>query len=195
MIGIVDYGAGNIGSVVNALERLGAPSVVSGSVGDLEQCSGLILPGVGAAASAMSLLERNGLAGWLRGISVPLLGICLGAQLLFERSGEGACDCLGIIPGDVARLAGEGVKIPHVGWNRIRRLRPDPLFEGIGDGSYFYFVHSYVIPIVAATSCVALHGEGFSAAVTSGNYRGVQFHPEKSGEAGLRLLGNFLKLC
>jgi glutamine amidotransferase len=142
MIGIVDYGAGNIGSMVNALDRLGAPSIVSGSAGDLESCSGLILPGVGAAASAMSLLDRNGLAGWLRGVSVPLLGICLGAQLLFERSEEGACDCLGIIPGDVARLAGDGVKIPHVGWNRVRSLRPDPLFEGIADGSYFSFVHA-----------------------------------------------------
>jgi glutamine amidotransferase len=197
MIGIVDYGAGNIGSMVNALDRLGAPSIVSGSAGDLESCSGLILPGVGAAASAMSLLDRNGLAGWLRGVSVPLLGICLGAQLLFERSEEGACDCLGIIPGDVARLAGDGVKIPHVGWNRVRSLRPDPLFEGIADGSYFYFVHAYAIPVVAATSCVAVHGEEFSAAVSSGSggYRGVQFHPEKSGEAGLRLLANFLKLC
>lgn len=195
MTGIIDYGAGNIRSVINALERLDTPWTVSGSADELGGCERLILPGVGAAASAMELLRRNELACWLRGVTVPLLGICLGAQLLFERSGEGACACLGVIPGDVVKLDGGGLKVPHIGWNRVRRLRPDPLFEGIGDGTHFYFVHAYHIPIVAATSCVTSHGAEFSSAVAAGNYRGVQFHPEKSGEAGLRLLGNFLKLC
>ncbi len=195
MIGIIDYGAGNRRSVINALERLGAAAFVSGSVAALARADRLILPGVGAAGSAMKLLEERGLAGWLRTTELPLLGICLGAQLLFERSAESDRPCLGLLPGSVERFDLPDLKAPHMGWNRVHRVAPDPLFDGIDDGEFFYFVHSYYMAPGVATIGRARHGVEIAAAVSRGNARGVQFHPEKSGAAGLRLLNNFIALC
>jgi glutamine amidotransferase len=195
MIGIVDYEAGNIRSVTNALTTIETEFIVSGKPEILCGCSGIILPGVGAAPGAMRSLQRGGLAQFLTTVTVPFLGICLGMQILFDHSDEGDTDCLGVIPGNISALPEEKVKIPHIGWNEVIRLLPSPLWDEIPDNSYFYFANSYVASpgdgAIAVTDC----GVTFTAAVQSGNFFGVQFHPEKSGSAGLTLLKNFVRLC
>jgi glutamine amidotransferase len=205
VIAVVDYGAGNLRSVELALDRLGVPHRRAPGPRDLDRADGVILPGVGAAASAMRALEARGLAAALRAREGPLLGVCLGMQLLTERSeesdpegGPGPVSCLGLVPGETRRIAGRGsdgasLRLPHIGWNATA-LRPDPLFEGLRPEEYFYFLHSYRVAcddrLAVAT---AEHGERFPAAVRSGERVGVQFHPEKSGDAGLRVLANFCR--
>jgi glutamine amidotransferase len=205
VIADVDYGAGNLRSVELALERLGVPHRRAPGPGALAGAGGVILPGVGAAASAMRGLDERGLAGALRAWEGPLLGVCLGMQLLTERSyesdpdsGPGPVPCLGLIPGETRRIdvraVGEAApRLPHIGWNATA-LRPDFLFEGLGPERHFYFLHSFRVACderlaIATTE----HGEPFPAAVRSGSRVGVQFHPEKSGEAGLRVLANFCR--
>lgn len=195
MIGIVDYGAGNIRSLGNALERLGVGHFVSHDAGKLNEATKLILPGVGEARSAMDSLNRGGLLQWLRTIEVPFLGICIGMQILFEHSDERDTECLGIVPGRVGKFEEGGVKIPHMGWNRVRLTAPSRLFDTIRDNEFFYFVHSYRAPVVVGTIGVAGYGTEFTAAVQRDNYYGVQFHAEKSGSAGLQVLKNFVELC
>lgn len=195
MIAVVDYGMGNLRSVEKALEAAGVPGRVTSDPSVIEAAAGVVLPGVGAFAEAMRNLERLGLSAPIRRAIAgekPFLGICLGLQLLFEVGEEGGVPGLGILPGRVPRLP-EGVKIPHMGWNSLRFRQPAPLWEGIPDGSYFYFVHSYYVEparedLVAAT---ADYGIPFAAAVARGNLFGVQFHPEKSSSLGLRMLRNF----
>jgi len=195
VIAIVDTGGANIGSVADAFARLGIDARLSADPGEIENADGVVLPGVGAAADSMSRIHAKGLAGTLRSLKRPVLGICLGMQLLFERSEEGGVDCLGILPGTVKRLAsGPGARVPHMGWNRVRVTVPSPLFDGISDRAWFYFVHSYAAPEGEFTLAQSEHGTSFPAAVARGGVFGVQFHPERSGADGASLLKNFAEV-
>lgn len=199
MTGIIDYGAGNLRSVANAVQALGIePRLVADPVG-LDGLSHLILPGVGSFGDCMSELEKRGLADpirdWIKA-GKPYLGICLGYQILFDESVESPeVRGLGIFPGKVVRFAEDGRKIPHMGWNSAVPVDPEnPLWAGLGAAPYFYFVHSYY-PEPADRSIVAMitgYGCNFASAILAGNVMGCQFHPEKSQQAGLRLLANFL---
>ncbi len=194
MIAVVNYGAGNLGSVANALGRLGAEYTLASDPAVIRAASHVILPGVGEASSAMAALRDNGLAEVLRRLAQPVLGICIGMQLMCRRSEEGAAECLGIFGTDVRRLdpAG-GLKVPHMGWNTVENLC-SPLFAGLDEGTYFYYVHSYAPAPCPHTIATTVYGNAFSAALRRGNFYGVQFHPEKSGQAGARLIANFLYL-
>jgi glutamine amidotransferase len=195
MIGILDYGAGNIRSVSNALRRLGVEHCISRSIDVLEKAHKLILPGVGEARMAMESLDRIGLIEWLRGVRVPFLGICLGMQLLFERSSERETVCLGLIPGTITQFDAGRVKVPHMGWNTVAADPAHPLFAGLRENEYYYFVHSYCAPLVPEAIGRTEYGIEFASAVQFKNFHGVQFHPEKSGSAGLHLLNNFITRC
>jgi glutamine amidotransferase len=197
MIGIIDYGAGNIRSVVNALDRLGVQHFVSADSQKLAGAEKLIFPGVGEAKSAMDSLVRANLTGWLKEVTVPFLGICLGMELLFERTTERNTSCLGIVSGTIERFDDKqaALKVPHIGWNQVLYDIGCPLFAGIASGEHFYFVHSYYAPLVAETVGSTEYGVRFTSAVRKRNYYGVQFHPEKSGKAGLQMLKNFVELC
>lgn len=192
---LVDSGGANIGSVRYALQRLGVDAELTSDRKAIESADRVILPGVGAAAPAMATLRAAGLVETLRGLDKPLLGICLGMQLLFESSAEGEVQCLGRLPGRVRKLeAGQGVRIPHMGWNRLRRLSTaSPLLAGIDDGAFAYFVHSYAAPVSADCVASSEHGGAFAAVVQRGRVMGAQFHPERSAATGARLLENFLR--
>jgi glutamine amidotransferase len=192
---IIDSGGANLASLQFALERLGARATVTRDARAIAAAPRVLLPGVGSAADAMQRLRRAGLAQLLPALRQPVLGICLGMQLLFERSAEGMTECLGILPGAVRRLeAARGRPVPHMGWNQLTRPREDPLLAGIGPQEYFYFVHSYAVPAGEVTVAQVEYGQTFSAVVRRGNFWGAQFHPERSAAAGARLLGNFLSL-
>ena len=198
-IAVVDYDAGNLVSIEQALASVGARVTRATTPADLEGADALIVPGVGAAAPAMDRLRAAALVEpILRWIDAdrPFLGICLGLQLLFEGSDEDGAVTLGVLPGRTQRL-GDAPTLPHIGWNQVERRRPHPAFEGIAPGADFYFVHSYAgVPdgtdelVLAETT----HGGTFVSAAALGNLIGVQFHPERSGEDGLRLIGNFVAL-
>jgi glutamine amidotransferase len=192
---IIDSGGANLASLVFALERLGTQATVTTDARAITSAPRVILPGVGAAADAMRRLRSAGLDRLLPGLEQPVLGICLGMQLLFERSEEGPADGLGVMPGTVQRMrAVPGRPVPHMGWNRLRPLREDALLAGLGEKDYVYFVHSYAAPVTAATLASAEYGAPFAAVARSRNFWGTQFHPERSGAAGARLLENFLRL-
>ncbi|MDR0268902.1 imidazole glycerol phosphate synthase subunit HisH [Paenibacillus sp.] len=200
-IAIVDYGMGNLHSVSKAVERLGAEALVTGDRAELLEADGIILPGVGAFGDAMQHLQESGLAGVMKEAAAagrPLLGICLGMQLLFESSEEyGQHEGLGILPGRVVRFPEGELKVPHMGWNRLEFIQEeDPLLAGLAEG-HVYFVHSYhVLPEVKSDLlAVTDYGQAVTAVVGRGPVYGMQFHPEKSGELGMELLGRFLKLC
>jgi glutamine amidotransferase len=195
MIGIVDYEGGNIASVSNALNTAGARFVVSGDVSVLKDCGGIILPGVGAAPGAMAALQQRGLGKFLSRCTQPLLGICLGMQLLYQSSEEGETTCLGVFPGLVRRFDDTRQKVPHMGWNEVDCSRVNPLMEGIRTKEYFYFANSYFVEPDALTVATSSQDRAFAAVVVSENYYGVQFHPEKSGGVGLAVLRNFDALC
>jgi glutamine amidotransferase len=193
---IVDNGGANIASLQFALQRLDAASAVSADPAEIRAASHVILPGVGAAADAMSRLRRNGLETLLPTLQQPVLGICLGMQLLCEASQEGDARCLGIIPGRAARLAEAPDRpVPHMGWNTLEIRRPCALLEGLADGDYAYFVHSYALDLSAATVASTGYGAPFSACVQWRNFYGAQFHPERSAAVGARLLENFLAIA
>jgi glutamine amidotransferase len=190
---LVDSGGANIGSVRYALERLGVVAELSGDGDAIRRADRVILPGVGAAAAAMQRLRELDLVATLRALDKPLLGICLGMQLLYALSEEGDVECLGLLPGRVRRMRGSpGVRIPHMGWNRLRKRNDSTLLDGVADGAQAYFVHGYAADIDNATIASCEHGEGFAAVVQNGHIAGAQFHPERSGPVGLRLLANFL---
>ena len=202
--GIIDYGSGNLHSVANALKYIGSDCFISGDVTELAKADLLILPGVGAFPDAAELICRGGMKEFVlkETEKKPLLGICLGMQLLFSKGWEfRECEGLGLIDGDVVKLkAGENdkrYKIPHMGWNGIKTVNTNPLTKGIGDGSCFYFVHSYMGMCRKPSQLYAVteYGEPVTAIVGEGNVYGTQFHPEKSGEAGLHLLKNFVSLA
>lgn len=192
---IVDSGGANIASIGYALERLGASASLTSSAAELAHASHVILPGVGAAGNAMGRLREHGLVDAIRGLKVPVLGICLGMQLLYESSAEGDTTCLGLIRGRAERLVAPGLSVPHMGWNTCTDLRASPLFHGITSADHMYFVHSYALPLTAETLATAEHGQRFAAAVQARNFFGVQFHPERSAQAGARLLRNFLSIA
>jgi glutamine amidotransferase len=201
-IAIVDYGMGNRRSVEKALEHVGARVLLSPDPDRLATAAGLVVPGVGAFPRAMANLERLGLADFLRervATGTPVLGICLGMQLAFERSSEhGGAEGLGLIAGEVRPLVAEGLKLPHIGWNEVTFTQPgSPLTRGLPERCAFYHVHS-LVPVPADPADVlgtAEYGERFATAVHRGSFYGVQFHPEKSSAAGLRMLQNFAGLC
>jgi glutamine amidotransferase len=194
-VGVVKIGVGNTASVMFALERLGAKAVLTDAPRLIGECERVILPGVGAAGFAMTALAEKGLARALINFERPILGICLGQQMLFDSSDEGDATGLGFFEGRVRRLkASRETPAPHVGWSRLTRSKESAMFDGVADGSYAYFVHSYVCPVSDETAATAVYGETFSAAVARGKVWGCQFHPERSGAAGARILANFLAL-
>lgn len=193
-LALIDAGGANFGSVCYALERLGVTPCIVRDADGLHDAQRIILPGVGAAAPAMALLHQRGLFDALRATRVPLLGICLGMQLLFEGSDEGGVDCLGLLRGRVRKLrGGPGVRVPHMGWNTLERVSASPLLEGIDAASSAYFVHGYAAPVTEDCLADSAHGERFAAMVQRGNVAGAQFHPERSAAVGARLLANFLR--
>ena len=197
-VAIIDSGGANLASLQFALRRLGAEGVVTPDAAVIRGATRVLLPGVGSAGNAMARLREAGLDAVIPTLTQPLLGICLGMQLLYDASEEsddgGLTACLGIVPGRVARLpATPALPVPHMGWNRIVAVA-DLLFDGLSDGDYFYFVHSYAAPVAAQTIATTTYGAAFSAACRRGNFRGVQFHPERSAGAGAKLLANFLKI-
>ena len=195
-VALLDYGVGNLHSAAKALDRAGADVRAVPTVAEAAGAAGLVVPGVGAYGACLSGLASAGgpaaVAGWLEG-GRPLLGICVGMQLLFEASEEGpVSDGAGVVPGKIRRLTGD-VKIPHIGWDQVTVRPGSRLFAGLGDGTRFYFVHSYAPePDGEAIAAVCDYGGRFAAAVEHGNLFGTQFHPEKSGAAGLALLANFV---
>ena len=192
---IIASGGANIASLQFALERLGANSRVSADPEQIRNASHVILPGVGAAADAMARLRQRNLDTLLPSLKQPVLGICLGMQLLFDASEEGQANCLGIIPGLAGRFAAApGRPVPHMGWNTLSIERPSALLEGLSPGDYAYFVHSYALAMSAATIASSHYGNSFSACVQRDNFYGAQFHPERSAKVGARLLRNFLEL-
>jgi imidazole glycerol-phosphate synthase subunit HisH len=197
-IAVVDYGAANMVSITRALAAVGADVVVAEDAAGMAGADGVVVPGVGAAAPAMAHLTERGLRepllDWGRA-GKPFLGICLGFQLLFDSSDEGDAEALGLLAGRTVELGGAPT-LPHIGWNSVDFVRPHPLLAGIPNGSYFYFVHSYA-PVPADDSLVlalTTHGRPFVSAVAKGSLYGLQFHPEKSSDAGLRVLSNFVDL-
>lgn len=191
---LVDAGGSNIGSVQYALARQGVSAEMTADAARIARASHVILPGVGAAAEGMRRLHAAGLVDVIRRLTQPVLGVCLGMQLLFAFSEEGDTPCLGLIPGQVRKLAGSpALRVPHMGWNALRVERTDPLLEGIADGDQAYFVHGYAAPLSPATLADVEHGTRFAAVVRRDNFYGVQCHPERSGTVGARLLENFLK--
>lgn len=213
MIAVIDYDTGNLRSVANALGRLGAEFTVTGDAETIRSADRVLLPGVGEASSAMEKLRQRGLVEVIRSLTRPVLGICIGVQLMCRRSAEGDTPCMGIFDTDVKRLGetfsgrpacscgcmgpaaapAEELKVPEMGWNTVERLR-SPLFTGLEEGAYVYYVHSYAPGLCPQTIATTLYGGPFSAALGRDNFYGTQFHPEKSGRIGERILKNFLEL-
>jgi len=192
---IVANGGANIASLQYALERLEVDSLVCADPERIRAASHVILPGVGAAADAMRRLRRDGLHELLPTLRQPVLGICLGMQLLFEASEEGGTECLGIIPGRAVRFTdAPGRPVPHIGWNTVEAARESPLVAGLGPHDYAYFVHSYALPVGPATVASTHYGSPFTACVEWRNFFGAQFHPERSAAMGARVLRNFLAI-
>ena len=193
-IAVVDSGGANIASVLHALGRLGVEPAFTADPAVIRGADRVILPGVGAAGHAMEVLRGHGLVDVIRALNQPVLGICLGMQLLFTASKEDDASLLGLVPARLERLPeNDRLRVPHMGWNAIRTIRTDPLTAGL-ENNWFYFVHSYAAPVGDWTLATARHGEAFSAVVRRNNFSGAQFHPERSAAAGARLLRNFLEM-
>ncbi len=195
-VAVVDYGAGNLVSISRALETVGAVATIVRDPAALSSADALVVPGVGAAAPAMARLERYGLAAPIRAwveTGKPFLGICLGLQLLYDGSDEDGAETLGLLAGRTVALA-DAPTLPHIGWNQVRRRGEHPLLAGVPDGADLYFVHSFVVAPTDPATIVAEteHGSSFPSVVACGNVLGVQFHPERSGTDGLRILANFV---
>ena len=194
---IVDTGCANISSVYCAFKRLGVEAKVSRDLGEIKNAGKLLLPGVGAAHQAMSNLQQRDLIDTLKAAPQPMLGICLGMQLLTDQSEEGDVACLGILPGEVKRMQVGKLRLPHMGWNTLTTTdagQQHPLLAGIGAQDYVYFVHSFAVAPSAITLASCDYGQRFAAVIGQGNKFGAQFHPERSGKVGATLLQNFLSL-
>ena len=192
---MLDSGGTNLASVQFAFARLGVRAELSRDVERIRRASHVVLPGVGAAAPGMQRLRGSGLDQLIPTLTQPVLGVCLGMQLLFESSAEGDTDCLGILSGRLARFDETRCgRVPHMGWNRIDAIKSSPLLAGIDGDAHAYFVHSYAAPVTTATVANCDYGGAFAAVVSERNFHGAQFHPERSGVVGARLLANFLEL-
>ena len=196
-IAVINYGAGNLRSVVKAFEHIGYPATVTTDPRKVMAADGVVLPGVGAAGDTMTNLHARGMVDAIATVIAkkrPFFGVCIGLQVLFERSEEDGAECLGLLGGYVRRLPA-GVKVPHMGWNQVRLTESHPLFHGIADDSYFYFVHSYYADPTEQSAVVGLtdYGATFASALAKGNLVGTQFHPEKSGRLGLQIYRNFVQ--
>lgn len=194
MIAIINYEAGNLASVSNALKRLNAEFSITSDTEKLEKASGVIFPGVGHAAAAMDSLRKNNLDEWLKSTTKPVLGICLGMQLLYESTEEGDAEGLGVIPGRLKKFDASQNKVPHMGWNTFEEVKSHPFLRNIDREQYFYFVHSFYAPVNEYTIASSSYINNFTAVVSQNNYVGTQFHPEKSGAAGAEMLRNFLDM-
>jgi imidazole glycerol-phosphate synthase subunit HisH len=195
-VAIVDSGGANLASLQFALERLGARSIVSDDPAQIAAAPRVLLPGVGAAADAMRRLRATGLDRLIPQLQMPLLGVCLGMQLLFEHSTEGDTSCLGVIGGRIERLSPTpDMPVPHMGWNTLECMGDDALLRDIGANDYVYFVHSYAAAVSDSTVAAVRYGAPMAAVVRRGNFCGVQFHPERSAAVGARILRNFLTCC
>jgi glutamine amidotransferase len=193
-VAIIDSGGANIASLRAALQRLGAESVVTSDAGVIQRAARVLLPGVGSAHNAMARLRSTGLDKVIPALKQPLLGICLGMQILFDTSEEGPANGLSVIPGNVTKLQfAQGLPVPHMGWNRLAQTRPDPLLDGLSSLDYVYFVHGYAVPAGEWTVATTEYGTSFTAVARRDNFCGTQFHPERSGVVGARILANFLK--
>ncbi len=195
MIGVIDYGAGNTASVMNALSDLTADLIKSDDPKVLSRCDKLILPGVGEASSAMKRLDECGITSLIRNTDVPLLGICLGMQMMGSFSEEGNTQCLGLADLPVLKFDESSMTVPNMGWCRTKLTGGCRLFRNIKNDEYFYFAHSFYMPVSGITTATGTAGTEFTAALRINNFYGVQFHPEKSGRAGIRILKNFTELC
>jgi glutamine amidotransferase len=198
-ITIIDTGCANLSSVVFALRRLGIEPVISNDEAILRKSDKLILPGVGTAQAAMKNLKERNLPEIIKSLNKPLLGICLGMQMLAQFSDESMVEgeivnCLGIVNGGIKLLQAQNLPLPHMGWNQVFTKKECPLFKDIKDGSYFYFVHSYALEVSDDTAATSNYGQQFTAVVQKDNFFGAQFHPEKSGAVGAKFLENFIKL-
>lgn len=192
-VAVVKYNAGNIQSVMNALRRVGVDPVLTDNPVELRKADRVIFPGQGEASHAMEYLQTHGLDQVIKSLTQPVLGICIGQQLMCEHSEEGNVDCLGIFPARVLRFHPQKheQKVPHMGWNQLENVQ-DPLLEGINEGAFVYFVHSFYVPTTDYTIATTNHILSFSSAMRKGNFMATQFHPEKSGSVGERILTNFL---
>jgi glutamine amidotransferase len=194
-LAIINSGGANIASLQYAIERLGVESELTIDKQRLRDATHIILPGVGAAADCMARLQNTGLTDDIGQFTQPLLGICVGMQLMFESSEEGDVSCLGLLPGRVRKLKkADGFPVPHMGWNQLSARRPSELLQDITPADYVYYVHSFAAPLSSLTLAQTEYSEAFSAVVQRDNFFGVQFHPERSASAGATVLRNFLKL-
>lgn len=193
-VALVDAGGANIGSVLFALQRLGVEAMLTADAAVIRASDRVILPGVSTAAMVMGRLRELDLVDTLRTLENPLLGVCVGMQLLYERSEEGEVECLGLLPGCVTKLTGSAaIRVPHMGWNTLQAKRRTSLVKGIGVQDQAYFVHSYAAPVTEDCVLATEHGQSFAAVVQRGRVAGAQFHPERSAAVGARLLHNFLE--
>ncbi|MFC5525593.1 imidazole glycerol phosphate synthase subunit HisH [Rhodanobacter ginsengisoli] len=192
---LVDAGGTNIGSVRYALQRLGVDAALSADAAGIRAADKVILPGVGAAGPGMARLRELGLVELLRSLTQPVLGVCLGMQLLCAHSEEGDTECLGLVPASVRRFVeAPGLRVPHMGWNTLVARRPHPLLTGLVEGDQAYFVHSYAVPLGDYSLASTDYAGAFSAVIARDNFHGMQFHPERSAAVGAKLLQNFLEL-
>lgn len=195
MIAIIDYGAGNTKSVTNILDELNVEYKVTSKEFEINKAEKIIFPGVGEASFAVRKLHLNNLFTLLRIIKKPLLGICLGMQLLADKTEEGNTTCLGIIPTTCKKYETKELKVPQMGWNKVYFLKENVLFDGIDNETYFYYANSYYMPMNEFTIAKSNYECDFSAVINKNNFYGVQFHPEKSGPAGIKLIKNFIEKC
>ena len=195
MIGLVDYGTGNLTSVANSLDRLKVGYFKGSNASELSRADKIIFPGIGEAKTAMDSIEKQDLKSYIKSLQIPFLGICIGLQLLFDHTEERDRDCIGVIGGDIKKFNDNSLKIPQIGWNKVSIKVDSPLFHGIEDEAYFYFVNSYYAPLVSETIAVSEYGIVFTSALQKDNFYAVQFHTEKSGLTGEKLLKNFIELC
>jgi len=195
MIALIDYGAGNVASVANALTELNHKFIITNKEAEICNSDKVIFPGVGEASFAIRQLHLLNLFTVLRIVKKPFLGICLGMQLMADNSKEGEVTCLGIFPGTAQKFDSTKTKVPHMGWNDISIIKQSNLFHEIRSGEHFYFANSYYLPVNEFTTSTANNNIDFAASLEKDNFYGVQFHPEKSGDAGLKLLKNFIELC